>query len=125
MRGNEMKRFIVGAALLLGSATTGFAADYTLEPGNRCVPLQPSTQLVSIATNAALTDEVVRMMNEAVDVTEDADWQAYERPAFTWASETKIACGKAYGYLRSEHRDEQYLNKCECFYQRMQYYMSY
>lgn len=62
-------------------------------------------------------------MNEAVGVADSDQWIHSTRPAFVWASEAKVACGKAYGYLRSNYRDEDYLNKCECFHQRMRQYM--
>ena len=60
---------------------------------------------------------------EAVAVADSPQWINSGRPAFVWASEAKVACGKAYGYLQSEYRDEDYLNKCECFHARMVRYM--
>lgn len=98
------------------------AADYS-RPYNQCVPLQPA-DLLMVDDLGTLTDEVVTMMNMAIQVAEDPEWTAYSRPAWTWATEASVACGKAYGYLRNSYRDEQYLNKCECFYERMQSFMN-
>lgn len=98
------------------------AADYSGR-SNQCVPLQPAA-LLNISDVNSLTNEVVSMMNEAIQVAEDPEWTSYSRPAWTWATEASVACGKAYGYLRNAYRDEQYLNKCECFYERMQSFMN-
>jgi len=86
-------------------------------------PTADGAKLLAIESNASLTTEVVRLMDEAVAVADSPQWINSGRPAFVWASEAKVACGKAYGYLRSEYRDEDYLNKCECFHARMVEYM--
>ena len=118
-----MKKVIVGLfAIGMVTSFAANAADYAA-PGEQCIPLRPA-KILQIESDVKLTDEVVRMMNEAVAVAEDPRWIAYTRPTFTWASEAKVACGKAYGYLRSNFRDEQHLNKCECFYERMQSYLN-
>ena len=105
------------------ASSASIAADYT-KSGAQCIPLQPA-EILQIESNAVLTDAVVQMMNEAVAVAEDPQWIEYSRPTFVWASEAKVACGKAFGYLQSNYyRDTQYLNKCECFYKRMQSYLN-
>lgn len=71
-----------------------------------------------------LKTEVVRMMDEAVAAANSSQWIDSKRPVFVWASEAKVACGKAYGYLKTNYRDEDYLNKCECFHSRMVEYMN-
>jgi hypothetical protein len=106
----------------LVSGTASNAADYPLAV-KQCIPMEQA-DLLLIDSISSLTDEVVRMMNEAVSVAEDPRWISYSRPTFVWASEAKVACGKAYGYLKSDYRDDQYLNKCECFYERMQHYLN-
>ena len=109
----------VGLVILSTSAAQ--AADLT-KPANICIPLQPAS-LLQVESDAQLTQTVVDIMNEAVSVSEDPKLINDRAAAWVWASETKIACGKAYGYLQSKYRDEQYLNKCECFFRRMQHYM--
>jgi hypothetical protein len=114
-----MKRFLCAIALLPVTFQGANAADLL---GGICQLVQPS-QLLTIDNNTQLSDEVVRLMTEAVNVADDAKWINSTSPTFTWASEAKVACGKAYGYLRTNTRDEEYLNKCECFHQRMVSYM--
>ncbi|MGI9357527.1 MAG: hypothetical protein ACR2PF_20510 [Rhizobiaceae bacterium] len=98
------------------------AADY-LPASKICIPLQPAA-ILNVDDNATLSSTVVDMMNESVSVSEDESVIFSRRAAYTWASEAKVACGIAYGYLRVEHRDEQHLNKCECFFRRMQHYLN-
>jgi hypothetical protein len=40
------------------------------------------------------------------------------KPAFTWAFEARISCGKAIGYIKGGHFDEESIEKCDCYYQR-------
>lgn len=113
-------------AILFAIATMAFvsssrAADFDTM-GGYCRLVGPS-QLMTLDNNDVLRDEVVRLMAEAVNVADSEEWIYSSRPAFVWASEAKVACGKAYGYLQYNVRDEQYLNKCECFYNRMHEYM--
>ena len=114
-------RFVLGLMMagLLAFSPSANAADLG---GDLCRLVKPS-QLLQIDDNGQLTDEVVRLMSEAVNVADSDEWISSRSPAFTWASEAKVACGKAYGYLQNDYRDEDYLNKCECFHQRMQSYM--
>ena len=116
------QRIAIGAAvaMLLGTGALGAAdmGDYGL------CKVAGNAALMSIETDAALTTEVVRLMDESVAVADSDRWIDSSRPAFTWASEAKVACGKAYGYLRGSYRDQEYLEKCECFHARMVQYMN-
>lgn len=116
-----LRRKTLAAALLLMGSMTTQAAD--LGGYAQCTLATDST-LTSQPSNAALSDEVVRLMNEAVGVADDIRWIESRKPAFIWASEAKVACGKAYGYLKASYRDEDLLNKCECFHSRMLQYMN-
>jgi hypothetical protein len=117
----SVKALSIALAIAMGVTTSAGAADLFGAP-DLCPIVKPA-HLLTIESNAKLTDEVVRMMTEAVNVADSSSWIDSQRHAFTWASEAKVACGKAYGYLRNNYRDDDYLNKCECFYQRMQQYM--
>jgi len=117
-----MKTFLTTAAILGLFSGIAHAADATAR-GPYCALAQDAQRLMSIEDNGALTDEVVRMMNEAVLVADDMSVQSSTSPAFTWASETKVVCGKAYGYLQNDYRDEQTVTKCDCFHQRMESYL--
>jgi hypothetical protein len=115
---------IVLAAALLVTAGAAYAADMleTQAPvGGQCVAGQPV--ILTSQSDGALRVEIDRLMNEAVSVAESPEWVGSPRPVFLWASEAKVACGKAYGYLRSGYQDAEYLYKCECFHARMTSYM--
>lgn len=104
---------------LLASVCLSFsvqAAD--MGSGPQCVQSGPG-RLISIESIPELTGEVVTLMTEAVNVADSDEWIDSTAPAFTWASETKVVCGKAYGYLQTGYRDEDTINKCECFHGRM------
>lgn len=115
-------RKALAAALLLAGSVTAQAAD--IGEGYAQCALATGSTLAGQQNNKALSDEVVRLMNEAVGVADDPRWINSRQPAFTWASEAKVACGKAYGYLKASYRDEDWLNKCECFHSRMLQYMN-
>lgn len=117
-----MKRmfFLATTAML---TTSVLAADLGDPYPGQCRLVGPSA-LLSIADDAKLSSEVVKLMTEAVNVADDNRYVASTRHAFTWASEAKVACGKAFGYLQTNFRDEEYLNKCECFHSRMRQYMN-
>lgn len=83
-----------------------------------------SSQLSLIENNGELTTQVVSLMDEAITVAESDEWIASRSTAFRWASETKVACGKAYGYLKTGYRDEDTLNKCDCFHNQMRHAMN-
>ncbi|MCR4268054.1 hypothetical protein [Nitratireductor sp. ZSWI3] len=117
-----MKKLTIGLAVIFATVFAGSAQSADLSTGGYC-PVAGNAKLLSIDSNATLTGEVVRLMDEAVAVADSSQWIHSGRPAFVWASEAKVACGKAYGYLKSDYRDEDYLNKCECFHARMVEYM--
>lgn len=111
-------------AVIMAAIPAAQAADPVYsQPAGYC-QLVGNAQLLSIPDNASLSTEVVRLMDHAVGVSQDARWVNSSRPVFVWASEAKAACGIAYGYLKTQHRDDEFLNKCECFHERMVQYMN-
>lgn len=120
-----MKTLLATLAFLIpiSFASLAQAADplYS-EPASYCTQAQGG-QLLSIADNASLSSEVTRRMDHAVQVAEDPRWINSSRPTFTWANETKAACGIASGYLKTAYRDDEFVSKCECFHERMVQYM--
>lgn len=82
-----------------------------------------NSSLSDTGSDAELTENVVRLMDEAVAVSHDPRWVSSSRPAFVWATEAKAACGKAYGYLKYSVRDDQTLRNCGCFHHRMVSFM--
>jgi hypothetical protein len=121
-----MRNFItaVFAVSLLAMAGAASAADMleSQAPAGQCVAGQPV--VLTSTSDGALRVEVTRLMDEAVSVADSPEWLSSPRPVFLWASEAKVACGKAYGYLRSGYQDPEYLYKCECFHARMVDYMN-
>ncbi|RVD15441.1 MULTISPECIES: hypothetical protein [unclassified Mesorhizobium] len=122
-----MKRYarllVSAATLLLAVGSTGYAADIIDGPTGDYCRVVGTSNLVLNDNIVDLKQEVVKLMDESVAVANSSEWINSSRPVFVWASEAKVACGKAYGYLKTNYKDEDYLNKCECFHDRMVEYM--
>ena len=119
----------IGRALLAGLCVAGFvsrgiAADLYAVPDADYCAVAGTSNLVLTENITELKSEVVRLMDESVAVADSSEWINSSRPVFVWASEAKVACGKAYGYLRTNYKDEDTINKCECFHSRMVEYMN-
>jgi hypothetical protein len=69
--------------------------------------------------DAELKGEVVRLVAESILSPDHL-----VASSLCLGLEAKVACGKAYGYLKTNYRDEDYINKCECFHSRMVEYMN-
>ncbi|MDX8526621.1 hypothetical protein RFM68_19145 [Mesorhizobium sp. MSK_1335] len=117
-------RLLASAAVLLLAGSTGFAADIIGEPAVNYCRTVGTSDLVLTDNMVELKDHVVKLMDESVAVANSPEWINSSRPAFVWASEAKVACGMAYGYLKTNYKDEDTLNKCECFHDRMVEYMN-
>lgn len=121
-----MKRSIgafAGVAVQLFVAGPALAADLAIaESPPYCADYEAISLLVENDI-AVLKKEVARLMDEAVAVSHDRRWVYSARPVFVWANEAKYSCGKAYGYLKTNYRDEQNLNNCGCAYSHMQSFM--
>lgn len=115
---------IFSFAALMAAGTAAQAADPIFSQHAASCSYAENAQLLSIPDNASLSAEVVRLMDHAVSVSEDSRWINSSQPTFVWANEAKAACGIAYGYLKTQHRDDEFLNKCECFHERMVEYMN-
>ena len=117
-------RLLASAAALLLAGSTGFAADIIEgQVADYCRTVGTSN-LVLNDNIVDLKSEVVKLMDESVAVANSSEWINSSRPVFVWASEAKVACGMAYGYLKTNYKDEDTLNKCECFHDRMVEYMN-
>lgn len=116
----KTKLGILACALAIAAPVQ--AADLAGGATAYCAVVQPAS-ILAIESDNDLYAEIGRMMEEAVNVANSSAWINSQRHAFTWASEAKVACGKAYGYMKYDYRDEDTINKCECFYERMHQYM--
>lgn len=119
----------IGRSLLAGLCAAAFAgqaiaADLSTVPDADYCAVAGTSNLVLTENLAELKSEVVRLMDESVAVANSSEWINSSRPVFVWASEAKVACGKAYGYLKTSYKDEDTINKCECFHSRMVEYMN-
>ena len=110
---NLFKSALLGVALFVGS---NVAQTADLVVGTEIVVpycrIAGPSNLLMIENDARLTQEVVRLMDQSVAVAASETWIYSTRPAFVWASEAKVACGKAYGYLKSSYRDDDTISKC-------------
>jgi hypothetical protein len=113
------------AALLISTIFTGQAesADMAEELTTDYCAVAGASNLLMTESDAALKTEIIRLMDEAVLVAKSDEAINLSKPVFVWASEAKVACGKAYGYMQTSYRDEDYINKCECFHNRMVEFM--
>ncbi len=116
-------KMLASAALLLLAGSTSFAADIIEGPVGDYCRVVGTSNLVLNDNIVDLKEQVVKLMDESVAVANSSEWINSSRPAFVWASEAKVACGMAYGYLKTNYKDEDTLNKCECFHDRMVEYM--
>lgn len=118
------KSLLCCAVLLAPAGSAGYAADLVGGPQIEYCPASGPTALLLTGNVGELTATVVRLMDESVAVSEDPQWIYSRRPAFVWAVEAKAACGRAFGYLKTNYLDEDNLNKCACFHSRMVEYMN-
>ncbi|MBZ9976989.1 hypothetical protein [Mesorhizobium sp. BR-1-1-10] len=117
-------KLLISATALFLAGSTGFAADIIEGPVADYCRTVGTSNLVLTDNTVDLTKQVVKLMDESVAVANSPEWINSSRPVFVWASEAKVACGMAYGYLKTNYKDEDTLNKCECFHDRMVEYMN-
>jgi hypothetical protein len=124
MISRSIGRGLLAGLCIAGCVSQGIAADLSTAPDADYCAVAGTSNLVLTENIAELKSEVVRLMDESVAGADSSEWINSSRPVFVWASEAKVACGKAYGYLRSNYKDEDTINKCECFYSCMVEYMN-
>ncbi|MER9140900.1 hypothetical protein NKI20_32550 [Mesorhizobium sp. M0830] len=120
---NSARLLVSAATLLLAVGSTSFAADIIEGPTVDYCRTVGTSNLVLTDNIVDLRVQVVKLMDESVAAANSSEWINSSRPVFVWASEAKVACGMAYGYLKTNYKDEDTLNKCECFHDRMVEYM--
>ena len=89
-----------GRSLLAGLSVAGFvgqgvAADLYAVPDADYCAVAGTSNLVLTENVAELKGEVVRLVDESIVVASSSEWINSSRPVFVWASESKVACGKA------------------------------
>ena len=111
----------LAVAMGIALPANAMAADVTAYA--QCVAAE-NADLIQIEDRSVLQEQIDQRFIHAVEVADSEEYISSTRPTFVWASETKVACGKAIGYLKSSTIDAQYINKCECFYDRMVQYLN-
>ncbi|WP_249171856.1 OmpA family protein [Erythrobacter sp. JK5] len=71
------------------------------------------------ADTDTLRGEIQTRYNEALAATNDQSMVAANDARYLWASEAKVQCGIALGFLKSKTRDETSIGKCDYAYNRM------
>lgn len=124
MVSRSIARSVLAAFCIAGFVGQGVAADLSNIPDVDYCTVAGTSNLVLTENIAELRTEVVRLMDESVAVAKSPEWVNSSRPVFVWAAEAKAYCGMAYGYLRTNYKDEDAIKKCECFHARMIEYMN-
>ena len=104
--------FCVGVGPAIAADGTGYCVDTFRSP-----LLELPTDQISV--------EVSRMYEESLEVSKRDTTIYNQSQLFTWANESKVACAKAIGFMDTpfpEYNEEQ-ISQCDCFYNRMQFYI--
>ena len=71
--------------------------------------------------------EMVAAVNQKYDhsleVSERQSVVYNQSQLFTWASEAKVSCAKAVGFLKHGEANAEQISQCDCFYSRMRLLM--
>lgn len=103
-------------------SVNAYAADLGANAGY-CLRLTRSS-LLDTGNIETIRGQIDQWYEHALQVSEQQNIISSARPTFIWASEAKIACGKAQGYLKSGEIEEETVSKCDCFHGRMAYYLN-
>ena len=68
---------------------------------------------------SSIRSEVTRRYEAALAATRSREIVAANDVRYTWASEAKVACGIAIGFLKTRTVDEDSINKCDAYARRM------
>lgn len=126
VRDMTMVRAGVFALALLAGGSAHAGGTFADNP--YCLFVQDATELVSYDSIRALRAEVLVRHEHAAAVATDPRTIYSTSPLYVWASEAKVSCAQAYGYLRKPLKWKKRPNfmtvqKCECFYERMTEYL--
>jgi len=78
-----------------------------------------STAELMAMDKGALRDAIQMRYDAGLAATKDPSVVAANDTRFLWASETKVQCGIALGFLKSGTKDETSISKCDLAYQMM------
>lgn len=113
-RVNKLGIFALAIAVAL--ATPAGAADLAAQMYNQCMAKSASSLPDLDRDELAVT--LRTYFDAGRDGMKDDRVLSSRNPAFTWAYETRLACGEALGYLDGGYVDRTTIQQCDCFYQR-------
>jgi outer membrane protein OmpA-like peptidoglycan-associated protein len=79
----------------------------------------PRSPILDAGSVGAIRGEVEQRYNAAVAASVAPDVVGSSDTRYIWASEAKVACGIAIGFLKTNTVDEESINKCDDFSRRM------
>lgn len=79
----------------------------------------PRSPILDAGSVGAIRGEVEQRYNAAVAASVAPDVVGSSDTRYIWASEAKVACGIAIGFLKTSTVDEESINKCDDFSRRM------
>ncbi len=108
-------------SLVLGLAAIHGAQ--AADPGalRRACGIMPASPLLSLAA-PEMRQEVAVRFDRSIQIANAPPTITSTSPRFVWATETKAACGIAIGFFGGGEVNEEWVNKCDCFYGRMMAY---
>jgi len=119
----KYRAMLLAAVIGLG-ASPAMAADFTqptVEGGGQCLRAFRSPMLD--LPEDQIVSEVGGKYEHALEVSERRSVVYNQSQLFTWASEAKVSCAKAVGFLKSGEVNEEQVSQCDCFYSRMRLLM--
>ena len=87
----------------------------------RACGIMPASPLLSLAT-PEMVEQVNVRFGRSIEIANAPPTISSTSPRFVWATETKAACGIAIGFFGGGEVNEEWVNKCDCFYGRMMAY---
>lgn len=121
---NMLRTAVFSAVLLLsGHAYAGGTFDSPY-----CRYVEDAQVLINYTSVRMLREEVRQRYDHAAEVATSQQTIYSASPVLVWASEAKVSCAQAIGYLRKPWKWKRHPNyvtvqKCECFYDRMTQYL--
>ena len=79
----------------------------------------PRSPLLDLGSVSAIRPEIDKRYEAALAATLAPEIVRANDPRWVWASEAKVACGIAIGFLKTKTIDEDSINKCDEFSRRM------
>ena len=111
------------ASLLMASTPNASMADGLVSSSTRdrsatCFLLRRSP-ILNMSSVSDMRAAVEQRYERSVDVSIARRTIYSRRAVFAWASETKVACGKAIGYFKGREVNVVMISKCDCYHGRM------